>query len=284
MQARSSSKIRLTSSQVFRKIAEMIHASSIMTPRHEFEYCHPDDLLTQKLSVMDTCRFDVLPMLEVDDLATGRILYYVEQDTIKRKIDQGYKYCKEAATKIDDDDLLRKESRMKDVIFVFSARRNKKKIPLFLVDSTNRIIGLITLADLDKTAAKMYLFALISELELSLLKIVSPHYNKLKEICTCDYCIGTRTRRAQKSFSGDTLEEYRYLYLKELLHIVMKSGNLSLAHERTKNVLTPEDCDVIADLRNEIAHPKPLVSGNFPLSKLIKVHNLISELIFICKR
>lgn len=283
MQARPLSKIRPTSPQIFRKIAQMIRASSIMTPRYEFEYCQPDDLLTQKLSIMENKSFDVLPMLEGDDLATGRLCYYVEQETMKRKKDQGYKYCEEAATKIDNDDLLRKDSHMEDVISVFSTRGNKLKIPLFLVDSANRIIGLVTLADLDKTAAKMYFFAMICELELSLLKIISGHYKKLRENCSCEYCRRKRKERSRRRFSGNTLEEYHYLNLRELLHIIVESKNVCLAHERIKSVLALDECDDIARLRNSIAHPKPLVEGKFPLDRLVKVHNLIKDLVFIVK-
>lgn len=133
MQASHHARIRLTSLHVFEQIAEMIRASSIMTPRDEFEYCKPDDSLNERLNVMENQRFDALPMLEGDDLATGGIRRYVDQDFMREKKDKGCTYCEAAATEIDNDDFLREDAHMEDVIRKFSARTSKTKIPLFLV-------------------------------------------------------------------------------------------------------------------------------------------------------
>jgi predicted transcriptional regulator len=266
---------------MFKKIATMICATSIMTPRNEFEYCRPKDLLSKKLQVMEDRCFDAIPILRGKDLETGCISGYLDQETTMQKMREGKEYCEDASTKIDAEDLLKEDLHIKDVMFRFSARADKTKIPFFVVNSANRIIGLTTLADLDKIAVKMYLFALISELELSLLQIVSKHYRKLRETCTCKYCYRKRTER--QISPRDSLEEYYYLYIKELLHIIIKSEKLGQIQKRIRNLLTLENCDEIAALRNEIAHPKPLVSGKFPINRLVKVHNLLEKLIFMCK-
>jgi len=283
MQASHHAKIRLTSLHVFEQIAEMICASSIMTSRNEFEYCKSDDSLTEKLRVMKKRRLDVIPIIQGDDLDTAQISRYVEQGDMEKKIEQGCRWCEEASTEIGSCDYLSYDLQMKDVISRFSKRAANSKIPFFLIDSTKQIVGLITVADLDKTAAKMYFFAILCELELSLLKIISGHYKGLKEICSCKYCREQRGKRAEKEFSGDTLEEYHYLNLTELLHIVGESENIRPAHDRIKSVLALDRCDDIIRLRNAIAHPKPLVWEEFPLDKLVKVHDIIRNLILILK-
>ena len=288
MHSKPSVKIRTTSPEVFKKIAGMIDASTIMTPRFEFEYCKPKDLLEERLRVMEDREFDVIPMLQGKDLETGRITDYLDQETMKQKIGEGYRYCKNASREIGEEDLVKEDLRVEDVMSKFAYRTDKPKVPFFVVSSDQKIVGLITLADLDKMAIKMYLFALISELELSLLKIISKRYKELKEICTCKYCLNRRQARegrkkSQKPLSKDSLEEYYYLYTKELMHVIIKSDIRGQIQKRAKRVLTLSDCDDIAKLRNTVAHPKPLVSGKFPINRLIKVRKLIKDLIFACK-
>lgn len=219
MLAKPSVKIRTTPSEVFENIAKMIHVSSIMTPRYKFLYCRPNNILADKLQEMENGRFDAIPMLEGEDLETGYIREYLYQETIKQKIKQGYRYCKDAAIEIEDEDRLPENLPLERLIARFLSRTDKLKIPYFIVNSANRIVGLITLADLDKVAVKTYLFALVSELELSSLDIVSKRYEDLKTVCKCKYCKRMRKRRLNTSkkrkSTEDKLEEYYYLYLEE---------------------------------------------------------------------
>jgi hypothetical protein len=43
------------------------------------------------------------------------------------------------------------------------------------------------------------------------------------------------------------------------------------------------DCDSIVNLRNNISHPKPLISSRFRIQKLDEVHLLIIDMILACK-
>jgi len=283
MQQKPKIKIRTISFEVFKKVAGAIRAFSIMTPRYEIECCKPNDLLNKQLQIMKDKGFDVIPILKRTDLETGEFSEYLSQEKIEEKIKQGFKNCEDAATKIEEEDKIVEDLPMDEVIRKFSSRKNKSRIPLFLRNENNQITGLMTLADLDKTALKMYLFALISELELSLLQMVSKDYYKLREVCRCKYCVGKRKEREKRMLSHDNLEEYYYLNLKELIHIIITPENLCDTHRRVKNVLLREGHGEIVKLRNTIAHPKPLVSDKFPISKLARIHSLIKSLLSICK-
>ena len=221
-------------------------------------------------------------MLRGKNLETGRIFSYLDQETMKQKMEEGYRYCEDAEIKIEKGDLLKDDLHLEDVMVRFASRTKKPKVPFFVVSSSKRIIGLMTLADLDKIAMRMYLFALISELELSLLDIVSQRYDELREVCTCRYCLYCRKKR-EKKYANDKLEEYYYLYIKELMHIITDSDIRKQIEKGTKNILRKRDCEDISQLRNTIAHPKPLISGKFPINRLIKVHNIIKDLIIACK-
>lgn len=230
--------------------------------------------------------FDVLPMLEGKDLETGRIGYYLDQRTMREKLDEGHTCCDAAAKEICEDDRVPDNLHVENVMPRFLSRMEsvRAKVPFFVTDSDDRIIGLITLADVDRIAVKMYLFTLISELELSLLQFISTHYDKIKEVCSCKYCLRERANRHKRLRSyGDRLEEYYYLNLKETLHIIVKSESMDRIQKQIKGILTLRNCEDIVDLRNDIAHPKPLVSGRFPIGRLIKVHDLIKDLILKCK-
>lgn len=252
-----------------------------MTPRCKFEYCKPNDLLAERLEVMKHRRFDVVPVLQGKDLESGHISDYLDRETVVQRIEQGFRYCMDASTKIGEDDRMKEDVHIEDVMAKFQSRADKLKIPFFLVNSADKIVGLVTLADLDKIAVKMYLFALISELELSLLDIISKHYESLKTACKCRYCNGKRKILSadKKKNPEDRLEDYYYLYLTEMFHMITQSDlNVRIApHFKTKDYID------IVQLRNTVAHTKPLVSGKFPVKRLIETQNLIKSLISACK-
>lgn len=281
MLTKPSVKIRTTSSEMFKNISKTIHVSSIMTPRRNFLYCKPNDMLDKKLSEMEKGPFDVIPMLVGGDIETGHIAKYLDQETMKQKRNQGCQYCKDAATEIEHEDRLQVDFPLEKLIIKFLSRTNKPKIPFFVVNHGNRIVGLMTLADLDKVAVKTYLFALISELELSLLDIISKHYESLKTACKCRYCNGKRKilSAGKRKNPEDRLEDYYYLYLTEMFHMITQSDlNVRIApHFNTKDYID------IVQLRNTVAHTKPLVSGKFPVKRLIETQNLIKSLISACK-
>jgi len=283
MQQKPKIRIRTISLKVFRKVANTVRAFCIMTPRDRFEYCKPGDSLDDKLQIMRRKGFDTIPMLKGTDLKSGEISEYLTQENIEDKIAQGFMRCEEASTRIEEEDQIREDLPMEEVISKLSSRKNKSKLPLFLRDENDLISGLMTLADVDKTAVKMYLFALMSELELSLLEMISIDYGKVKEVCKCKYCLRKRRARKDQMRSHDNLEEYYYLNLKELIHIIIESESSSWAQRKVKDALIREGHGEIVKLRNTIAHPKPLVSDKFPISKLARVHSLVKNLLSICK-
>lgn len=283
MQRKPKIRIRTSSIEVFRKVASTVCAFCIMTPRDRFECCKPGDSLDEQLQIMRRKGFDGIPMLKGTDLKSGEISEYLSQENIENKIAQRFMKCKEASTRIEEEDQIREDLPMEEVISRFSSRKNKSSVPLFLRNENKHIVGLITLADLDKTAVKMYLFALMSELELSLLEIISKDYDRVKEICKCKYCLRKRKARKNQMHSNDNLEEYFYLNLKELIHMIIRSESSSESQRRVKNALVREGHGEIVKLRNTIVHPKPLVSDKFPINKLARIHSLVKNLLLMCK-
>jgi predicted transcriptional regulator len=279
--SKPSTRIRTTSSSVFSKVADMVRASSIMTPRHEFEFCRSNDSLDERLQRMRDRNIDVIPMLQGEDLETGDISEYVDQEIMQKRKEDGCTRCGDVAQRISEENRMNEDLHIKEIMSTYLSRANRPKMPFFLVDANDQITGLITLADFDKVAVKMYLFALISELEVSLLDIVSKRYSELKELCRCPYCLRERESRKNRS-NSDSLDEYYYLNLRELLHIVIESDIIERL-ERRVDALNNKDYEDIALLRNAVDHCKPLVSGDFPIDRLVKIHERIRNLISAAK-
>jgi predicted transcriptional regulator len=281
MLSKPSTRIRTTSSSVFSKIVDMVRASSIMTPKHEFEFCRSNDSLDERLQRMERRNIDVIPMLQGEDLETGDISEYLDQETMRKRKEEGCTRCGNVAERIREENRLNEDLHVTEIMPSYLSRANRPKMPFFLVDANDQITGLITLADFDKVAVKMYLFALVSELEVSLLDIVSKKYPELKELCRCDYCLKNRKSRKNKS-NSDSLDEYYYLNLRELLHIVIES-DIREHLERHVGALNNKDYEEIALLRNAVDHCKPLVSGDFPIDRLVKIYERIKNLISAAK-
>jgi hypothetical protein len=253
-----------------------------MTHKVELEYCKPDDLLEDKLGIMQQKNFDNIPMLQGNDLETGEFHEYLTQENIAKKINEGCRYCKEASIEIPEENKIHEDAAIKQFIATNPFSRDNSKGPIFAVNNSKHVTGLVTLADLDKVAARMYFFALFSELEISLIELFSSNYASLREVCTCDYCIGKRNFRKKHIQLDENLEEYHYLFLKEIIHIVMKSKNLCALHEKVKAILQDKDKE-LTEFRNNIVHPKPLVSNKFPVAKLRATQFLIDRIVSTCK-
>lgn len=275
-------KIRVTSIDVFGKIVDLIFLNAIMTPKAQFEYCRPEDSLEDKLKIMQQYNFDCLPMLQGPILETGDFKEYVTQEKTEENITKGFRFCRDAATRIAEKDKLPELLPLRQFINCKPFQNIKFKVPIFLTNGKMQVTGLVTLADMDKVAARMYFFALFSELELSLLTLISDKYSSFREICRCKCCESKRDFRKRKQ-SMDELEGYYYLYIKEIFHIVLESPSVSKVHDEVKIFLNREGYSNMVDLRNNIMHPKPLVSQKFPIDKLSDIQNSITNLLLIFK-
>ena len=118
MQVKPTVRIRTTSYDTLREVADAIHVSNIMTPRDEFEYCKPDDLLVPKLELMKEGNLDVIPMLRGLDLKDGNFHEYLSQENAEFKIEQRSKCCKDAAMIIEREDRIPENLMMEEAILM----------------------------------------------------------------------------------------------------------------------------------------------------------------------
>lgn len=263
----------------------MISVSSIMTPRNEIVCCKPQDTLKEIITLMENKRFDCMPVIEGTNNQDGEFTKYLTIIKAIEKDESGFTYCRDAWTLIEDKDKMGENLQIKELIERNPFQNERSKIPFFLINKDKDIVGLITSADLDKVASRMYFYILFSELEHSLLTTVAEEFDKIKEVCSCDECRKKRKQRKKwiSKKLDEKLDEYHYLFLIEILHMVTEGPTLSKSHERIKELLKTETCKELSDFRNYIMHPKPIVTEKYPLSKLADIQNLAYQILTIAK-
>lgn len=251
-----------------------------MTPRTEIDYCMPNDSLKDKIEVMNKKRFDGMPLLQ-----GNKFIKCLTITKALEKLQEGFKDCNNASVLIKENDKISENLTIKNLIEDNPFQKRNSEIPLFIENNENQIVGLITSADLDKVASRMYFYILFSELEHSLLKIIAEDFEKYKKICNCNTCKMKRKSRINhiKRQIDEELDEYHYLFLIEILHMISKSPSSSKVHQKIKELLKKEQCKELNEFRNHIMHPKPIVSKKYPIKKIAEIQNLVNQILTIFK-
>jgi predicted transcriptional regulator len=281
----SKHKIRITSQEVFEEILGMIHISAIMTPWDAIAFCKPNDPLKETIALMKNRRFDCMPVLEESDTQNGEFTSYITLAKSIAKDCFDFMYCRDVSLPIEDMDKIDENLQIRELIEGTPFQNERSKLPLFLTNKDKNITGLITSADLDKVASRMYFYILFSELEHSLLTIIAEDFQRFREVCSCNNCKSKRNqrKRGNNRQSDEGLDEYHYLFLIEILHMVKEGPTLSKSHEKIKELLRTETCKELSDFRNYIMHPKPIVTEKYPICKLADIQNLAYQILAITK-
>jgi hypothetical protein len=226
------------------QILGFLTARAIMTPRDKFFYCQPYQKTSDAKTLLENNRFSGAPLEEEP------IRRYVKLQKLQECAEH-IRYCVEAATEISENQKIPEYTTIERLITVFVERDCPE---LLFVTDDKSIVGLVTAADLDKIAVKVYFFILISALESLLLDIIGKNYGNYK-------CLLENRRKVEKRYKkhkGELvgLDEYNYLMTPEILEIVWKSEI-----KTTMNVRTEEELEELNDFRNLIAH------GNYIITK-----------------
>lgn len=130
--------------------------------------------------------------------------------------------------------------------------------PARFVFQENRVIGLVTYADLNKAIARTALYLLISRLEINLARLLS-HYDKgMEELLT--HLSETREeklRERQKEMSGQdvAVDLTEHLFLTDLFRMVGKEPDLYEALGFESRSKFDDATNGLNELRKRVAHP-----------------------------
>jgi hypothetical protein len=237
-----------------------------------------EHLFTERArSCMEAHKFDILP------IQNGDVCREYFQTNIWGN------YSSIAHKLIGYRDIIPHQTHIRDVVYGF-ARENRRHF--FLADE-NKIAGLITIGNLNSRQVKIYLFSLISEIEIMLGEFIRSQIDE-KDLLPLIFededelkvkKMNESYRRAVKNYTKDQKAEVEdhfveYLGLWDLKNVVLaKSLHKVLSYEQEK---FDKDLELIYALRNRVAHAvRSTVSNNHPHSWLWEVLDRIEEVAFV---
>lgn len=141
----------------------------------------------------------------------------------------------------------------------------KQERLFFFLTYHHRIVGLVSVANLNSRQVNFYLFALICEFESRLARLVRLNLSE-------DTLKAQLDEQARENFERDTAQDFendivQYLYLSQLINIVRtKDLYKALGYTGRTNF---EKLNSLNDLRNQVMHPvRSLVTDQASLNKL----------------
>lgn len=191
--------------------------------------------------VMAEHRFDVLP---VDGPEVSA--FYVTKDWG----DYGVVDRREVGA----NDRLPYDTPLREVIRLFAGGDGRHFF--FLSGEGNEVTGLITVANLNCSQARVYVFGLLVELEVTLANYVQ-HEERAGRVseaalfaCAPDAAVGRYVKESREGMDRHLVE---YLYLSNLINVVERTGlHESLGHGKKP---FKEAFGRLNDFRNRVAHP-----------------------------
>lgn len=222
-----------------------------MTPKEKFFCVRFEQSVTEVKRLLQDHRFSGAPLDEKE------IHRYVGLERLEKN-HGSFRQCGQVAEEIRASERISDNTTIEDIIEILA---NKEDCSPLFVTAGESVIGLVTAADLDKTAVKIYFFALISALESLLLDKISKGYAHYKTLLDNPKNVENRCRRCAGDKVG--LEECNYLMTPEILEIVSKSEIGELIGVTDDSVL-----EGLRDFRNDVAHGNYIIVKDADIEKL----------------
>ena len=240
---------------IFKKEITAIHIAE------ELKYCHPDVGAIKIKETMESLDFDVIGISD-DDQIKG----YVEiSDLNDLNLNNHIK-------SFNSTELIEDSTPLFDILPIL-----KIKSRIF-VQFENEIWGIITVSDLQKITVRIFLFGLISLLEMKMTQIIRNRYPNdtwKQKINPNHYKTAQNLQKNQKS-TNENIELIDYLQLSDKNKIILKSPEVmtELGYDKKyfKDLLGS-----IINLRNILAHSRDLEDPKS--SKIIDLSLKIDKLI-----
>ena len=254
--------------QYLRDVSRALTVVHIMTPQQGLFTCSPTDDAISVLREMADKNYDIAPV-ETD----GRIHAFVR----RQKLESAHS-IEEVLCPIDINQLATHTMSLEHLIKLLAAEPGR----FYFVMEGNRIIGLVTPADLNKGPVRTFLYTLLAQLESVWTELV-------RRTFPAEDWIQLLSKDRQKEMR-ETLEKAKvgnvevglieHLYLSDLLTIVEKTDSLRKqfgfsSRNRVKSALGP-----LNEWRNRVMHPvRSLIGDQQDVQELSKVCDLVSTLI-----
>lgn len=217
---------------------------------------------------MKELRFDNLPIIESD----GAVIKFWKTTT-----DGVYNNIKEH--NINYIDTIKSDINFETLINEF----NKNNKNHFFIISNSEVIGLVTISDINNKLSRLYLYSIISELEILLVEFINKELTELEILEYLTSKNKTEIIERYEKEKRDNIETSitNHLYFIDILKIIR-------LYELDKKLILFENGWVkyysINDLRNDIMHSTNNIINSMDCVKKLKTRiTMINELLFKLK-
>ena len=210
-------------------------------------------------NIMRQHHFDLVPIVTNDDIVSG---YYQTEtwnnyDSIERK-------------EMDYDDVIPVQTPLHVVI---KSLAREKRLFYFLTQH-NRVTGLLSFVHLNKRQVRIYIYALITELETRLSCLIRSKIRE-EEIERYVQNKDADNRYITDKERGIESELMEYLYLSDLINIISKNNLYGVLGYPSRKKYG-SSLGSINTLRNEVAHPTRTLISN--ITSIEKLWNKIEDI------
>lgn len=157
--------------------------------------------------------------------------------------------------------------------------------PARFVFQGNKVVGLVTYADLNKTLVRTALYSLISQLEIKLARLLRHHPKSTEELTRYlsqsrqEDLKEKRMKMAEKDVAADLTEKF---YLTDLFTIIGKIPDLYEKLGYQSRSKFDEATSGINGLRRRVAHPVRLIIDDIDSVEMVnrrcdRIENLLSD-------
>ena len=224
----------------------------ISEPLASFDADHP---AAQVLEFMEEKDYDVVGVRK-DGLVSG----YVRKEDLS--LEDGNKVGVHLVT-FEPKELL---SETIPLVNVFEVLRNSPRAFVLIL---GQVGGIVTKGDLQKVPVRMWLFGLISLIEMQLLRIIRDYYPdgswKLLGLISSERLDGAEKRLAELRKRNEAIDLADCLLFCDKRNIVLKSDELwQLIGFDSKTSGEKILTSLETDLRNILVHPQDIITGNWP--------------------
>jgi CBS domain-containing protein len=220
--------------------------------------------------IMSDYRFDILPVKAADGVKE----YFHTKDWDD--------YSTVIRERITHRDVISFATPLRDVIQGFALKSRH----FYFLGNERRIVGLISVANLNCRQVRVYLFSLLSELEIELGKLISDHCEE-SELLKLTF--GTdpkpkyedvKKRYNLDKANGIDIPVVEYLYLSDMISLIRKKKLfVQLGYQSAGKF--DDAFNSLVELRNAVAHPtRSLIVDSTSCNKLWERIDRIEEALF----
>jgi len=224
----------------------------------------------QAIAIMRQHRFDILPIVNGADVKK----YF--------RTHKWNDYSSISQETITHRDVIPFHTHIRDVIKGLAVESRH----FYFLHNERRIVGLLSVVNLNCRQVKVYLFSLLSELEVRLGNFIAAHISE-DELLKMTFGEkekekheDVKKRYQEDKTTGSDARFVEYLYLSDLINIILKQKLYErLGYSRTRFEKT---LGSLNDLRHAVAHPaRSIITNKHPVKKLWERINWVEEALFI---